>query len=335
VGALTEKLPAKKTVPLLETSVEGTCARCSVGCGLEYRWHGSLFTRVTERYEPPNNGKLCRKGKFGHEFLNDPVPAAVDHARARAALKKMLGRAKRPVMRISPYLCGEAIDAFLEAAVRGGIPVVAAGLERLDPGWAQFASARDAGCVDGERPLIVLLGDIAASNNVAFTEAWRRQQKGAAVLWVVGHDDETARRVASRVIADPSTGLREAVASGSAVEIWVNPEESGNGALDPLLAMRGQARINLLWNSRNAGYLLTRQSAAPKEPDLLLDIGVEEPANGTKRIAWGKKQGDEALFIPLSQELWILGRSHPTAMPSVAGGAIDTSALEAAAALLA
>ena len=46
VGALTEKLPAKKNVPLLEKTVEATCTRCSVGCGIEYRWHGSLFTRI-------------------------------------------------------------------------------------------------------------------------------------------------------------------------------------------------------------------------------------------------------------------------------------------------
>ncbi|MGA2381484.1 MAG: FAD-dependent oxidoreductase, partial [Spirochaetia bacterium] len=84
VGALTEKLPAKKNVPLVEQTVEGTCSRCSVGCGIDYRWHGSLFTRVTERYEQPNNGKLCKKGKFGHDFLNDPVPAAIDPRDAKA-----------------------------------------------------------------------------------------------------------------------------------------------------------------------------------------------------------------------------------------------------------
>ena len=48
-------------------------------------------------------------------------------------------------MRISPYLSGEAIDAFLEAAARRGIPVRAAGLESVDPRWAQLAS-RASGC---------------------------------------------------------------------------------------------------------------------------------------------------------------------------------------------
>ncbi|MGA2976810.1 MAG: FAD-dependent oxidoreductase [Spirochaetia bacterium] len=128
VGALTEKLPAKKNVPLLETTIEATCTRCSVGCGIEYRWHGTLFTRITERYNAPNNGKLCKKGKFGHEFLNDPIPAVVDLQAAGVKARALLKAARAPLMRISPYLCGEAIDVFLEAAQRAGIPVQAAGL---------------------------------------------------------------------------------------------------------------------------------------------------------------------------------------------------------------
>src|SRR5208337_2205214 len=123
VGALTEKLPALKNVPLPEKTVEGTCTRCSVGCGIDYHWHGSLFTRVTERYAAPNNGKLCKKGKFGHEFLNDPTLAAIDLAQTRTQVAELLKKAKHPLMRISPYLCGEAIDAFLDAAARKGIPV--------------------------------------------------------------------------------------------------------------------------------------------------------------------------------------------------------------------
>ncbi len=197
VGALTEKLPARKNVPLLEKTVEGTCTRCSVGCGIDYRWHGSLFTRVTERYELPNNGKLCKKGKFGHEFLNDPLPAPIDLGEARIRVGKALARARHPVMRISPYLSGEAIDAFVDAASRRGIPVRAAGLEKVDPRWSQLSSSKPVACADDARPLILLIGDIGATNNVAFTEAYRRRRKGAADLWIVGHDDETcpARRI--------------------------------------------------------------------------------------------------------------------------------------------
>jgi NAD-dependent dihydropyrimidine dehydrogenase PreA subunit len=334
VGALTEKLPAKKDVPLLEKTVEGTCARCSVGCGVDYRWHGSLFTRITERYEMPNNGKLCKKGKFGHEFLNDPVPDAVDLREAKARLDAALAKSRSPMMRISPYLSGEAIDAFVEAATRRGIPVSAAGLEHVDTRWGQLASAQPPGGTDEPGQLIVLIGDISNTNNVAFTEAYRRRRKGTADLWIAGHDDETSLRTASRVFADIQAALTEALAVGSPVEAWVNPEAAPAGALDALLAVREKLAIHLLWNSRNAGYLFACQTPARKSPDLFLDVGVEEATNGIRRIAWGKKQGDEEVFIPLQRELWIQGRSHPTGMPSSTSGAIDLAALKEAAALL-
>jgi ferredoxin len=329
VGALTEKLPARKNVPLPEKTVEGTCARCSVGCGIDYHWHGSLFTRVTERYAAPNNGKLCKKGKFGHEFLNDAAPAGIDPVKTRTHMAGLLKKAKHPVMRISPYLCGEAIDAFLDAAARKGIPVRAAGLEKLDPRWAELAARAPAGSSDGVKPLILLIGDIAASNNVAFTEAYRKRRQGFAELWIAGHDDETARRAADRVISDVQAALAEAAASGSTAEVWVNPEEAPAGVLDSLLAVQDKVRIHLLWNSRNAGYLFVRQSTMQHAADLLLDVGVEESANGTKRIVWGRKTGAEDLFIPLPREWWLMGRSHPTAMPPVQTGTIQADALKA------
>jgi ferredoxin len=329
VGALTEKMPERKSVPLLEKTVEGTCSQCSVGCGVEYRWHGSLFTRVTERYEAPNQGKLCKKGKFGHDFLNDPVPAAIDLGAARSAAQKLLAKAKNPLMRISPYLSGEAIDAFLDTAQKKGIPVQAAGLEAVDPRWAKLAS-KGGGCTDEGKTLILLVGDISSSNNVAFTEAYRRARAGKVDLWIAGFDDETARRVASRIFADLDAALLEAGAKGMSVEVWVNPEHAAKGVLESLLAIQGKIVVNLLWNSRNAGYLFPRQTAAAKKPDLLLDVGVEQGSNGTPRIAWGKKATKQDLFIPLPRELWTAGRSHPTAMPSVNGGKIDAAGLKAA-----
>ncbi len=184
------------------------------------------------------------------------------------------------------------------------------------------------------KTLILLIGDIGASNNVAFTEAYRRKRKGAAELWIAGHDDETVRRAASRVLPDAASAVAEARGTSLPVEVWVNPEEADAAALHALLASRDRLRINLLWNSRNAGYLLTKQGGARKKPDLLLDVGVEESTNGTKRIAWGKKPGTQDLFIPLSRELWIRGRSYPTGMPSMTAGKIDLDALKAAASLI-
>jgi formate dehydrogenase major subunit len=331
VGALTEKLPAAKNVPLPERVEEGICSLCSVGCAIEYRWHGSLFTRVTERYTAPNNGKLCKKGKFGHEFLNSPQAAPVDLKAARAAALKMLSGARSPLMRISGRIAAEAIDAFLEAAARRNIPVVAEGLEELDPRWADLAEARPVPIGNGARPVRILVGDVAASNNVAFTEAMRQRRQGLIDLWIACHDDQTARRAASRVEPDLAAALTDAMASGSPIEVMVSPENASTRVLETLLAVRSSVRVFLLWSSRNAGYLFSR-TAAPgrraKKPDLILDVGVENGLNGTPRISWGMTPGKEELFIPLARELWLQGRSHPTGREAVQAGAITGGALK-------
>ena len=78
----------------------------------------------------------------------------------------------------------------------------------------------------------------------------------------------------------------------------------------------------------------TARRKIPAKPDLLLDVGIEEPTNGVKRIVWGKKQADAAVFIPLAANLWTGGRSHPTGREAIQAGTIDMDALRRAAALL-
>ncbi len=133
--------------------------------------------------------------------------------------------------------------------------------------------------------------------------------------------------------------------------VVVNPEETRakGGAdaekkvLDALTTARdaGKARVVLLWNARNAGYLFGRLAAAgaagtaaakkpPAKPDLLLDAGIEEPTNGVTRVVWGKKPAEgAAAFIPLPADLWTGGRSHPTGRDPFAAGPADTETLRA------
>ncbi len=244
-------------------------------------------------------------------------------------------------MRISPYLCGEAIDAFVEAASRRRIPVRAAGLEGLDQRWAELAQ-RGRGLPAGAGvPIHILVGDIAASNNVAFTEAYRKRKLGVIELWIVGKDDEVARRVATRLEPDLTAALHAAVSAGRPVEVLVNPEEAPAGTLDALLLARGRVAIQLLWNGRNTGYLVSKigltaagnpaaSGRAAARPDLFLDVGVDEPTNGVRRVLWGRSPKGQALFLPLPADLWIKGRSHPTGMDPVLDGRIDAGALAAA-----
>jgi ferredoxin len=362
VGALTEKLPAAKSVPLDECVEEGVCSLCSAGCGLEYRWHGSLLTRVVERYAAPNRGKLCRKGKFGHAFLNEPAgstpldssggPLAMAEASRRA--RDLIGAAKRPVMRISGRLCGEGIDAFLDLARRHDMPVEGEGLAGLDPRWARFAAGaaagRAGGCVEPGRglPVRILVGDVAAANNVIFTEAYRERREGKADLWIAGMDaaDPASARAASRL--QPSLeALPDMLADASAapsVTVFVNPVEllktagrAGEKAvLDALerAAARGTMSVVTLWNERNAGYLfgcIAAGAPVPKRPDLVLDVGTGMKAAGAKVIAWGLSPRDADLYLPLSREYWLAGRMHPSGSESIVAGEVDRESLRAAA----
>lgn len=60
-GALREKTPMKKSVPVREKSQESICTRCSNICSVDYRYIGSTVIRAL----PTENGILCKGGRFG------------------------------------------------------------------------------------------------------------------------------------------------------------------------------------------------------------------------------------------------------------------------------
>jgi formate dehydrogenase major subunit len=362
VGALTEKVSAK-SVPLDESVEQGVCTLCSVGCGIEYRWHGSLFTRVVERYGAPNRGKLCRKGKFGHAFLNDPAGTVpLDAAGARLGLADAVRRvgelirgARRPVMRISGRLCGEGIDAFLALADRHRVPVEGGGLAGLDRRWARFPAAAAAdGCREPGAPLPIriLVGDVAAANNVIFTETYRERRERTAELWIVGMDaaDPASARAASRLepsLASLPVLLADAESTGAAVTVYVNPVEllkSGGhaaqtavlDALEPAArsGARGVVRVVTLWNERNTGYLFGRlaedgRPVAPAKPDLVLDVGTGMQSDGAKLVAWGPSPRAADLYLPLARGFWLGGRSHFSGSEPVVTADVDVEELGA------
>jgi predicted molibdopterin-dependent oxidoreductase YjgC len=53
--------------------VRTTCPYCGVGCQLELHVKDRLIYRVSAPFDAqPNEGKLCVKGRFGHDFLWHP-----------------------------------------------------------------------------------------------------------------------------------------------------------------------------------------------------------------------------------------------------------------------
>jgi len=376
VGALTEKYPGGKTVPLEERVEEGFCTLCSVACALEYRYHGTLLTRVKERSTPvggladglagrsagsgfTGGGRLCRKGRFEHTFLNEPMDFAPRSSEADKTL-----------MRISPFLSGETIDLFLGLAEKHGMAVEAAGLQELDKSWAELPGAGsnsgylfEAMDYGPEERVLILVGNLEESNNVAFTEALSMHKKYGCQLWGVARQDKLYDGFFSSLIPDPDE-LAEIFKSEAGkkrrLDLLINPEEflktSGRSRekqlLGTLLKAGEQICTTLFWNSRNAGCLL-RSLAAKKLPeekrdfDLLITVGANIDISratfkatsratfkATSRatfkdrvIELGRKASGSGLFIPIPLPLWLQGYTEPSGRSPFRSGAVDTRIL--------
>ncbi len=69
-GALVENMPFAKPAPW-ELQVTSTiCGYCGVGCSMHVETVGDKIARVVPLNGPVNNGILCKKGRFGFEYVN-------------------------------------------------------------------------------------------------------------------------------------------------------------------------------------------------------------------------------------------------------------------------
>ncbi len=71
-GAITENVPFKP-LPILLNQFKTICNYCSVGCQINLHHKSVFFARATGSKGLINNdGSICRYGKFGYRYLNDP-----------------------------------------------------------------------------------------------------------------------------------------------------------------------------------------------------------------------------------------------------------------------
>ena len=63
-GALTEKQPDIKTVPLKTVPHDSVCNYCGAGCHLQIHQHGAMPVKVT----PTNKNQICPSGRFGYQY---------------------------------------------------------------------------------------------------------------------------------------------------------------------------------------------------------------------------------------------------------------------------
>lgn len=70
-GALTpKKYPEKRYRPWEVKNVLTTCSYCGVGCQIEFSVKDNVIVGAQPKFEEPNDGLLCVKGKFGYHFVN-------------------------------------------------------------------------------------------------------------------------------------------------------------------------------------------------------------------------------------------------------------------------
>lgn len=85
VGALT---PRKSVKPTRE--VKTTCVYCGVGCGIFLGVRGDTIISVRGDPESPvNKGRLCVKGRYGHDFVNNPKRLKTPLIRKEGKLKEV------------------------------------------------------------------------------------------------------------------------------------------------------------------------------------------------------------------------------------------------------
>ena len=120
-GALTEKVPFRKAVPLQEAVTETICPGCAVGCKMNLHTVGRSVTRCT----PAENGLACAEGRFGFAAVNDPARTTLplvngkqrdwELALAETAALLAAHRGKTLVL-LSQTLTDEAAEAALSLA---------------------------------------------------------------------------------------------------------------------------------------------------------------------------------------------------------------------------
>ena len=71
-----------------ETVVRSVCPYCGVGCQIDLHVRDGRVFRVSAPFNsPPNFGKLCVKGRFGHEYLWHPDRLTTPLIRRNGALE--------------------------------------------------------------------------------------------------------------------------------------------------------------------------------------------------------------------------------------------------------
>jgi formate dehydrogenase major subunit len=89
VAALVEKKSRYRIRPWEARHVRTTCYYCGVGCQLDLHIKGNQIMKVTAADDAlPNLGRLCVRGRFGHDYLRSPERLTHPMIRENGELRK-------------------------------------------------------------------------------------------------------------------------------------------------------------------------------------------------------------------------------------------------------
>ena len=116
-GALLEKWPLGKRVPLAEDRTESICARCGMGCKISAATKGNLLCRILPQTE---GDTLCKNGRFGFGEIqnNNRLTTGLNKGEVISvtqAIAKWREAMAEAVIKYGPTAIGVAISGGLSA----------------------------------------------------------------------------------------------------------------------------------------------------------------------------------------------------------------------------
>jgi formate dehydrogenase major subunit len=250
-GALLERQPLDKQVPLSLDGKPSLCSFCSLGCELVYGVRGGLVGRAL----PRKNGLLCRKGRFGFaRFTRDRLETPlvrIDGQKEAVSWEEALNRAAGEVERIRKREQGDVLAVLVSPAYTLEEAWAAAQFGRIALGTKRVGSAN-----------LNLAGYSTAG-------AWSELQAADLIL-MVGSFNE-CQIVAVRV--------RQAVRRGAQLVVISNEA----GLVDDLACLK-------VFPENGTGFLKEVLAAAaekgfPFDGSLRRILGGIEPSGEAKKVA--------------------------------------------------
>ena len=105
--------------PLADRSVDSLCPYCGVGCQLSYHLKDEQILYVEGRDGPANRGRLCVKGRYGHDYIRHPQ-------RLTRPLIRKPGSPKDPSL-----TAHDPLSAFREASWEEALAMAGGGLRGI------------------------------------------------------------------------------------------------------------------------------------------------------------------------------------------------------------